>query len=58
MLAGGCGGKLKTGRIRCDLQGYDWSQLLITLAHAMGVTSLTKFGDLGMKDGPVPGLMV
>ncbi len=54
------GGKLKhgpTGRY-VQLAGYDWSQVLITLAHAMGVPSINKLGDLGMKDGPVPGLMV
>jgi hypothetical protein len=56
VLAGGCGGKLKTGRL-LDLQGYDWSQLLITFAHAMGLPSLTKFGDLGMKDGDIPTLL-
>jgi Protein of unknown function (DUF1552) len=56
VLAGGCGGRLKTGRF-LDLQGYDWSQLLITFAHAMGVPSLTKFGDLGMKEGDIPTLL-
>jgi hypothetical protein len=59
LLAGGCGGKIRTGpsgRL-LDLQGYDWSQLLISFAHAMGVSSLTKFGDLGMKDGDIPTLL-
>jgi hypothetical protein len=56
LLAGRCGGKIKSGRL-LDLQGYDWSQLMITFAHAMGVTSLTKFGDLGMKDGDIPTLL-
>jgi hypothetical protein len=59
LMAGRCGGKIRTGangRL-LDLQGYDWSQLLITFAHAMGVPSLTKFGDLGMKDGDIPTLL-
>ncbi len=56
VVAGKAGGKLKTGRF-LDLQGYDWSQLLITFAHAMGVGSLSKFGDLGMKDGDIPTLL-
>jgi hypothetical protein len=56
LVAGRCGGKIKSGRF-LDLQGYDWSQLLITFAHAMGVSSLSKFGDLGMKDGDIPALL-
>jgi hypothetical protein len=56
VIAGSLGGKLRTGRY-LQLAGYDWSQVLITMAHGMGVTSLNKLGDLGMKEGPVPGLM-
>jgi hypothetical protein len=56
MVAGSGAGKLRTGRM-VSLPTNDWSQFLITLAHAMGVTSLMKFGDLPMKEGPIPGLL-
>jgi hypothetical protein len=51
LIAGGMGGKLKhgpTGRY-VQLAGYDWSQVLITMAHAMGVTSINKLGDVGRR---------
>jgi hypothetical protein len=59
VIAGSLGGKLKTGPTGrlVQLAGYDWSQVLITMAHGMGVTGINKLGDLGMKDGPIPGLM-
>jgi hypothetical protein len=59
LLAGRMGGRINTGTTgrMLDLQGYDWSQLLITLAHGMGVSSLTEFGDLGMKGGDIPTLL-
>jgi len=57
ILAGGAGGKLKTGRL------YDWSnnrqdnnQLLVTLAHLMGADDLASFGDPSGKTGPLPDL--
>ena len=56
LVAGGLGGKLRTGRY-LQLAGNDWSQLLITLAHGMGATSINKVGDLPMKEGPIPTLM-
>jgi hypothetical protein len=56
LIAGSGGGKLRTGRF-LQLSGNDWSQLLITLAHAMGVTNMTKFGDLPMKEGDIPTLL-
>jgi hypothetical protein len=55
-MAGSCGGKLRTGRL-VDVSGYDWSQLLITVCHAMGATSVTSLGDLGMKGGDIPSLL-
>jgi hypothetical protein len=57
VVAGRGGGRLRTGRYLA-MQSYDWSQLLITIAHAMGVSSLTKFGDLGMKEGDIPTLLI
>jgi hypothetical protein len=56
VMAGSCGGKLKTGRL-VDMNGYDWSQLLITVCHAMGATAVTSIGDLGMKSGDIPTLL-
>jgi len=56
VMAGSCGGKLRTGRF-VDLTGDDWSQLLITVAHAMGATGVTSIGDLGMKPGDIPSLL-
>ena len=55
-MAGSCGGKLRTGRL-VDLAGYDWSQLLITVAHAMGAPNVTSLGDLNMKGGDIPSLL-
>jgi hypothetical protein len=57
VTAGSLGGKIKTGRF-VDLTGYDWSQFLITIAQAMGATSVTSIGDLGMKGGDIPLLMM
>jgi hypothetical protein len=57
VLAGGLGGKLKTGsngRL-LDLAGYDWNQLLATISLAMG-TDISQVGDLG-KGGPIAGLL-
>jgi hypothetical protein len=56
VVAGGGGGKLRSGRV-VDVQGYDWSQLLITLCHVMGVTSVNEIGDLGMKDGDISAIL-
>jgi hypothetical protein len=55
-MAGSCGGKLRTGRL-VDVSGYDWSQLLITVCHAMGATRVTSLGDLAMKSGDIPTLL-
>ncbi len=59
LMAGRLGGRIKTGATgrSLDLQGYDWSQVLITIAHAMGLSSVNKIGDLGMKDGDIPTLL-
>jgi hypothetical protein len=55
LVAGGCGKKLRTGRF-LNLGGYDFSQLLVTAAHAMGATSVNKVNDLG-KEGDIPALL-
>jgi hypothetical protein len=56
LVAGSGGGKLRTGRF-VELPGNDWSQMLITLAHVMGATSINKFGELPMKEGPITSLL-
>ena len=58
VLAGKLGGRMRTGangRL-VELGGNDWSQLLVTICHAMGLTQVTNVGDLG-KAGPIPGLL-
>jgi hypothetical protein len=57
LLAGGSDGMLKTGQ-NVNLAGNDHSQLLITMAQAVGATSVNHIGNLGMKDGTLPGLLV
>ena len=56
VIAGRAGGKLNSGRF-LDLSGNDWSQLLVTLCHAMGVTDVDKVGELPMKTGPIASLL-
>ena len=57
-VAGRCGGKIKTGTTGRFLQlgGSDFTQMMLTAAHAMGVTSVTKVGSLG-KEGDIPGML-
>jgi hypothetical protein len=57
VMAGRAGGRLNTGRF-LELPGNDWSQLLVTLCHAMGVTDVDRVGELPMKTGPIPTLLV
>ena len=53
LVAGSGSGKLKTGRL-LNLEGYDFSQLLVTACHVMGLTQIQSVGDLGgPKVGPV-----
>jgi hypothetical protein len=55
-VAGGCGGRLRPGRL-LDLGGaYDFSQLLVTACHAMGATGVEQIGDLG-KEGDLAPLL-
>ena len=54
-VAGSGGKKLRTGR-SLTLPGVDFSQLLVTACHVMGVTDVNKVGDLG-KEGNIPGLL-
>ncbi len=54
-IAGSGGGKLKTGRLLELGPTYDFAQLLCTACHVMGVTSVTRVGDLG-NQGDIPPL--
>ncbi len=53
-IAGKGGGKLKSGRL-VDASSYDFTQLLVTAAHVMGVNSINVVGELG-KPGDIPAL--
>jgi BMFP domain-containing protein YqiC len=55
-IAGSGGGKLKTGRLLNLGPTYDFAQLLCTACHVMGVTSVTRVGDLG-NSGIIPTLL-
>ncbi|MDF3069157.1 MAG: hypothetical protein K0R38_4758 [Polyangiaceae bacterium] len=59
VLAGSAGGKISTGRLLDFSQSRrDNNQLLVSIAHALGDTSLTSFGDPSGATGPLPGLAV
>jgi hypothetical protein len=56
-LAGGAGGKIRTGRfVDWGNTRYDNNQLLVSIAHAMGLDDLTAFGDESGATGPLPDL--
>jgi hypothetical protein len=57
VLAGGAGGQIATGRLLDFSQNRrDNNQLLVSIAHALGATDLTSFGDASGATGPLPGL--
>ena len=54
---GHAGGAIpRTGRYIDYAGGKDHNQFLVTMCHAMGVTSVNKVGDMG-GEGPLPGVM-
>ena len=54
---GHAGGAIpRTGRYIDYAMAKDHNQFLTTMCHAMGVTSVTKVGDMG-GDGPLPGVL-
>ncbi len=57
LLVGSAGGRIRPGRF-LDLGSNrrDNNQLLVSLAHAMGASDLTAFGDPSGATGPLPGL--
>jgi hypothetical protein len=58
-LAGGGGGLLNTGRV-VDYKSapQDNNRLLVSLAHIMGATEVTSFGDPSGATGPLSDLLV
>jgi hypothetical protein len=57
VLAGSAGGKIKAGRL-LDMSSSrkDNNQMLVSIAHAMGDTALTSFGDSSGATGPLSNL--
>jgi hypothetical protein len=47
VLAGSLGGAIRTGRYVDYHDGVDWTQLLVTICHAMGAREVQSVGDLG-----------
>jgi hypothetical protein len=57
IIGGGGGGRIRTGRfIDYGNSPADNNQLLVSLAHTMGVDDVTEFGDPSGATGPLPNL--
>lgn len=57
VLAGRAGGRIRSGRfIDYGSRERDNNQMLISMAHALGVEDLTEFGDPSGQMGPLPNL--
>ena len=57
VLAGSAGGQIATGRLLDFSQNRrDTHQLLVSIAHALGATDLTSFGDASGAPGPLTGV--
>jgi len=57
VLAGGASGRIQTGRsINYGASQRDNNQLLVSIAHAMGLDDVTTFGDASGATGPLPDL--
>lgn len=58
VLAGGAGGRIRPGRlIDYGNREQDNNQMLVSIAHAMGVEDLMAFGDPSGTTGPLPNLI-
>jgi hypothetical protein len=58
VLAGSAGGRIRAGRfLDFSNNRRDNNQMLVSIAHAMGVMDLTSFGDPSGATGPLPGLV-
>lgn len=57
-VAGGCGGKIETGRYLNFANGIQHSKLLVSICHAMGLDHINSIGDMDTENpGPMPGLV-
>jgi hypothetical protein len=54
VVAGGAGGKLKTGRF-LQFNGVEHNRLLVSVAQLMGVPEMTQFGGTDTKSGGLSG---
>ncbi|MFZ5897097.1 MAG: DUF1552 domain-containing protein [Myxococcota bacterium] len=58
VLAGSCGGKIRSGRyLDFSSNRKDNNQMLVSIAHAMGAEDLMSFGDSSGATGPLTGLV-
>ena len=56
VVAGGAGGKLKTGRY-LQFEGVEHNRLLVSIAQLMGLPELDKFGATDAKSGTLAGFI-
>jgi hypothetical protein len=56
VLAGGCGGAVRTGRFMTH-DGVNHCRLLTTICNAMGLADVDTFGNLDDGTGPLPGVL-
>lgn len=56
VTAGSLGGALRTGRFVDYHESVNWTQLLVTICHAMGATGVQSVGNLG-PGGEIPNLL-
>jgi len=58
VLGGGAGGRIRTGRlIDYGANEQDNNQMLVSIAHALGLDDVTSFGDPSGATGPLPNLV-
>jgi hypothetical protein len=56
IMAGKAGGAMRTGRF-LNYDGKEHAQLLVSVAHLMGMTTTTKVGNRQTSTGPLAGLV-
>jgi hypothetical protein len=56
IFAGGAAGRLRGGRY-LRVSGLWSNRVLVTAAHAMGLTDIDEYGSLDRGSGPVPGVL-
>jgi hypothetical protein len=57
VLAGGCGGALRTGRFLQVATGTTHHRLLVSICRAMGASAVTTVGNTDPSSGPLTGLL-